>query len=92
MKFIRTKIPDIIICEPPVHGDERGYFKKGDTIAVKFCAIDQNVFKFVLESENQVSSTGSPFASPSNVTSNISNGALGIWAGYGATFDTLIAQ
>ncbi len=26
MKFIRTKIPDVIICEPAVHGDERGYF------------------------------------------------------------------
>lgn len=26
MKFIRTKIPDVIICEPQVHADERGYF------------------------------------------------------------------
>ena len=26
MKFIRTDIPDIIIIEPKVHGDERGYF------------------------------------------------------------------
>lgn len=26
MNFIRTKIPDIVICEPIVHGDERGYF------------------------------------------------------------------
>ncbi|MFK5882070.1 MAG: dTDP-4-dehydrorhamnose 3,5-epimerase [Sulfurospirillum sp.] len=26
MNFIRTKIPDIVICEPQVHGDERGYF------------------------------------------------------------------
>ncbi len=26
MNFIRTEIPDIIICEPIVHGDERGYF------------------------------------------------------------------
>lgn len=26
MNFIRTKIPDIIICEPIVHGDSRGYF------------------------------------------------------------------
>lgn len=26
MNFIRTDIPDIIICEPTVHGDERGYF------------------------------------------------------------------
>ena len=26
MNFIRTEIPDVIICEPTVHGDERGYF------------------------------------------------------------------
>ena len=26
MNFIRTNIPDVIIIEPQVHGDERGYF------------------------------------------------------------------
>ncbi|MEA2020069.1 MAG: dTDP-4-dehydrorhamnose 3,5-epimerase family protein, partial [Campylobacterota bacterium] len=26
MNFIRTDIPDIVICEPQVHGDDRGYF------------------------------------------------------------------
>lgn len=26
MNFIRTEIPDVIICEPVVHGDHRGYF------------------------------------------------------------------
>lgn len=26
MNFIRTQIPDVIICEPIVHGDDRGYF------------------------------------------------------------------
>ena len=26
MNFIRTKIPNVIIIEPKVHGDERGYF------------------------------------------------------------------
>ena len=26
MKFTRTKIPEVVICEPMVHGDERGYF------------------------------------------------------------------
>lgn len=28
MKFIRTKIPDVIIIEPRVFGDERGYFSE----------------------------------------------------------------
>ncbi len=26
MNFIRTAIPDVVIIEPTVHGDERGYF------------------------------------------------------------------
>lgn len=26
MTFTRTQIPDVVICEPTVHGDERGYF------------------------------------------------------------------
>ncbi len=26
MKFIKTKIPDLVIIEPVVYGDERGYF------------------------------------------------------------------
>jgi len=26
MEFIRTSIPDVVICEPLVHGDHRGYF------------------------------------------------------------------
>ena len=26
MNFIRTEIPDVVIIEPQVHGDERGYF------------------------------------------------------------------
>lgn len=26
MKFTRTKIPEVVIVEPAIHGDERGYF------------------------------------------------------------------
>ena len=26
MNFIRTAIEDVVICEPIVHGDDRGYF------------------------------------------------------------------
>ena len=26
MNFIRCEIPDVVICEPVVHGDDRGYF------------------------------------------------------------------
>ncbi len=26
MNFVKTNIPEVIICEPVVHGDDRGYF------------------------------------------------------------------
>ena len=26
MNFIKTEIPDVVICEPIIHGDDRGYF------------------------------------------------------------------
>jgi dTDP-4-dehydrorhamnose 3,5-epimerase len=26
MNFVRTEIEDVVICEPAVHGDDRGYF------------------------------------------------------------------
>ena len=26
MKFIRTEIPDVVLIEPQIHGDDRGYF------------------------------------------------------------------
>lgn len=69
---------------------ERGFFKVGDTVVVKFCSIDKGVHDFVDKAEEQILSTGSPFAAPINVVSNISNGALGLWAGYSPYFDTVV--
>jgi hypothetical protein len=67
-----------------------GFFYKGDTVIVKWSSIDKGVFDFWRTLEFSYGSTGNPFAAPVKVTSNISGGALGVWAGYGNTFDTLI--
>ncbi len=67
-----------------------GYFYKGDTVVIKWSAIDKGVFDFWRTLEFSYAANGNPFASPVHVTSNISNGALGVWAGYSNTFDTLI--
>lgn len=67
-----------------------GYFEKGDTVIVKWSAIDKGVFDFWRTLEFSYAANGNPFASPVHITSNISNGALGVWAGYGNTFDTLV--
>ena len=65
------------------------FFKKSDTIVVKFCTIDISVYRFLRIYEIEVNSAGSPFASPSTIPTNIEGGGLGLWAGYGATYDTI---
>ncbi len=71
-------------------GAEDFFFKRGDTIVVKFCSIDRSNFEFWRTEESQVQSNGNPFASPQPITSNI-NGGLGIWGGYSPSFDTIFA-
>ncbi|MCC7231571.1 MAG: DUF4249 domain-containing protein [Bacteroidia bacterium] len=71
--------------------DEAFFYKRGDTIVVKFSTIDRNHFEFWRTEETQVSNNGNPFASPAPVTSNI-HGGLGIWGAYNSTYDTVFAQ
>jgi hypothetical protein len=71
-------------------GDIPHYFKKNDSIAIKFCTIDMDVYRFLRIYEVEASSNGSPFASPTTIPTNIEGGGLGLWAGYGATYDTII--
>lgn len=71
-----------------------GYYNKGDTVAVKFCSIDDGAWQFFKSMENLLNSEGNPFAAPSSVKSNIypQDEALGIWAGYGVYMDTIVCQ
>ncbi|MDZ4822877.1 MAG: DUF4249 family protein [Flavobacteriales bacterium] len=70
---------------------ERGYFKRGDTIAVRGCVIDKGAFDFLSSFEDQQASQGSPFSIPFNLKTNIVGG-LGGWIGYGAVYDTVICE
>ena len=74
------------------NNDERGYFKLGDTIAVRACTIDHGVFRFFYSMESQIGNQGSPFAVPFELETNIQGGGLGIWAGYGVHNDTIICE
>lgn len=71
--------------------EEAGFFKRGDTVAVRGCVIDRGVFRFIDSFESQVSSQGSPFAIPFNLESNVTGG-MGVWAGFGAVYDTVICN
>jgi hypothetical protein len=68
----------------------RGYYKLGDTIVVKFSKLGEKEFQFFEKKYNQIYSGGNPFATPTNIPTNIEGGALGIWAGFSPWYDTLI--
>jgi hypothetical protein len=70
----------------------KGYYKLGDTVVVKFSKMEKPVYSFLEKKYIQISTGGSPFASPANIPSNIKGGALGLWAGYSPSFDTLICK
>jgi hypothetical protein len=73
-----------------VNFDEYGYFRKGDTVTLKFCNIDKSTFDFWRTTEFSYQSIGNPFSSPTKIQGNISNGALGYFGGYAVRNRTLI--
>jgi hypothetical protein len=71
--------------------EESDNFKVGDTVIVKFISMNKNEFEFYRTFESNYASAGDLFTTPTNIKTNI-NGGLGIWAGLGSAYDTLICQ
>lgn len=78
--------------DPNVSEDARGYYALGDTIVIKFSTLGQREYQFYDKKYNQIYSAGNPFATPVNIPTNISGGALGIWAGFSPSYDTLVCN
>ena len=76
---------------PDDEGPEEGYFKRGDTVVIKFTTIDYLTYLHLRALEDQAATNGSPFASPGNLPSSIVGG-IGLWAGYGVRLDTVICN
>lgn len=70
--------------------DSNFYFFRGDTVRLKWASIDRGVYDFWSTFEFSAATAGNPFGSPVSVTSNIRGGALGLWAGYGTSYSTLV--
>lgn len=89
--FAYTKGYDPTDSENTYQNDSaRGYYTQSDTIYIKFCTINKEAKEFYTTFETALSNNGNPFASPVTIMSNISGGALGVWAGFGATYDTIM--
>ena len=83
----QTEPSSIASEDEDIRGD---LYKKTDTIYIKFCTLDDKAANFYRTFEAASESNGNPFASPSRIISNISGGALGVWAGFGVTYDTIM--
>ncbi|MGZ5190852.1 MAG: DUF4249 domain-containing protein [Flavisolibacter sp.] len=69
---------------------ETDFFHRGDTVNFKVSNIDKASFDFWRTWESSYTSIGNPFATPTKVLGNISNNALGYFAGYASQFRTII--
>jgi hypothetical protein len=65
--------------------DEFRYFRLGDSVSIRSCAIDSEHHRFWRAIEKDIFTGGNPFVSPSSIPSNI-EGGLGVWGGYGAQY------
>lgn len=70
---------------------ERGYFKRGDTVVVKYVAFGQAEYEFYNSKDGNANSQGDLFSTPSNIKSNVVGG-LGVWACWSPSLDTLVCQ
>lgn len=69
------------------------YFKKGDTIFLKVCTVDERTHEFWKSYQYEVANGANPFASSYHkIESNIEGDGKGIWAGYGSTLYQIIAK
>lgn len=67
------------------------YFSKGDSIIVRWCAIDKAHYDFWSTAEFERNSGGNPFSNPTIIKTNI-KGGLGIWGGYSPTYHFLVVE
>ena len=74
----------------PVNMETDSYFTRGDTVRLKWAAIDYPHYQFWFTLEADRASNGNPLGFPTTVRSNITGG-LGIWGGYGVSRHTIIA-
>ena len=74
--------------DPPAFEDY-GFFKRGDTVTVKFTNIDKPTYDFWRTLEYSYQSIGNPFSSPATIVNNV-KGALGAFCGYSVQYKTLI--
>ncbi len=86
-----VQLPQGIDRNDPPKADSN-FFRRGDTITLKYCNIPQSAYVFWSTWEFAFQGIGNPFAQPNKVLGNISNGALGAFCGYAVKYKKIISQ
>lgn len=89
-KTYTVDIPRGVDKNFPSERKNYGFFKKGDTVLIKYSNIDKATYDFWRTWEYTYQSVGNPFSSPGVVIGNVSNGALGAFCGYANSFNQII--
>lgn len=99
-KFIDGKTFDFAYDRGPQPNDvqsyrddpEQGYYKRGDTVVVKFCKIGKKEYTFWNTYYQNKASNSNPFSAPSNVkgTFDDDRDVFGAFVAYAPFFDTII--
>jgi hypothetical protein len=71
---------------------ERGYFKRGDTVVVKFCKIGAAEYEFWNTYYQNKASNSNPFSAPANIKSMFGNNrdVFGAFVAYSPSYDTIV--
>jgi hypothetical protein len=90
--FIFPRGEDGLLEGPDDKDIEAGFYKIGDTILVKSTTTTYPIYLYVRAMENAAVSNGSIFSSPGNLPYNVQGDGIGIFYGYGVSYDTLICE
>jgi len=90
--FIFPRGEDGLSEGPDDNNIEAGFYKIGDTILVKSTTTTYPIYLYVRAMENAAVSNGSIFSSPGNLPYNVQGDGIGIFYGYGVSYDTLICE
>jgi hypothetical protein len=91
-EFAFTRGEDGNFEGPDDEGIEEGFFKTGDTILIKSTTTTYPVYLYVRAMENAAVSNGGIFGSSGNLPYNVQGDGIGIFYGYGVSYDTLICE
>ena len=91
-EFFFPRGEDGLSSAPDDNNLEQGFYKIGDTVVIKSTTTTYPVYLYVRAMENAAVSNGSIFSSPGNLPYNVEGDGIGVFIGYGATYDTLICE